>query len=143
MRTSLGNLSASLSRFHKVARYGILLPKLFWPTVRKTFEIRGWRNFLKIINLYKVSTTKFLFKTSENVIYIKLVVCKIHHVILMVHTDHFSFGIRTLCGLNSSSIAAGYSGFQVRLLSYGIDMMRGDGRNEMIWNSHNIQTSFI
>ena len=32
----------------------------------------------------------------------------------MVHTDHFSFGIRTLCGLNSS-IAADYSGFQVRL----------------------------
>jgi hypothetical protein len=24
-------------------RNGILIPKLIWPIVRKTFEIRGWR----------------------------------------------------------------------------------------------------
>ena len=34
-------------------RNNILLPKLFWPTVRKTFKIRGWRlqgwEFAKIL----------------------------------------------------------------------------------------------
>ena len=39
----------------------ILLPKLFWPTVRKTFEIRGWRpRFCKIFEI-----TRTIYSNSE------------------------------------------------------------------------------
>ena len=49
--------------------FGILLPKLFWPTVRKncssdwekTFEIRGWR--LRICKTFKITRT--IYSHSE------------------------------------------------------------------------------
>ena len=52
----------------KENRNGILLPKLFWPTVRKncssdrkTFEIRGWRP--RICKIFQITRT--IYSNSE------------------------------------------------------------------------------
>ena len=42
-------------------KIGILLPKLFWPTVRKTFEIRGWRP--RICKIFEI--TRAIYSNSE------------------------------------------------------------------------------
>ena len=45
----------------KLSWNGIFLPKSFWPTVRKTFEIRGWRP--RICKIFEI--TRMIYSNSE------------------------------------------------------------------------------